>query len=123
MGTKRRKPITIQLDTETDADLLAAIAGLPIGRRNPLLKSILRAGLGLKETSASSLADEVAYLRKSLEDMPGWLEEHFAAMQAAIQRATIIQPGDGQGVVEPLVRMTDEQKLKRKENMSKLADW
>jgi len=125
----KRKTVALQLVPGRDSDLIMSIEKLPEGRRNQILKDVLRAGLGSPTRPSErnerlvEVERELADLRRALSDMPGWLEVRFSAVHQAIQGATLAAGQTPEPLaVAPLPRLNAEAKERRASKMDK-AVW
>jgi len=73
-----RVTLTIKLTDGKDDDLIQWIASIPAGRRQAVVKHLLREALERRDpTTAQRLeqvGQDVAWLRAALSEMPTWME-------------------------------------------------
>lgn len=94
MGTRiPRTTLTIKLTAGKDADLLDWLNTIPKGRRQAIVKSLLRDAIQQQlgelgtERRAVQIAEDTAWIRAALSDLPAWMTE-------LLSHAAVVQPSE-----------------------------
>lgn len=115
---KKRKPVTVQLVPGKDDELIDAIAVIPAGRRNQVLKAALAFGLGaaLRQPEGDARLARIDDIWAALQDMPGWFERKFAQLGSL----TPVESADP--VVLPTPRLSEDEVTQRAAKLAR-AKW
>src|SRR5512138_1837725 len=70
-----RTTLTVKLTVGADDDLIAWLASLPQGQKQPIIKQLLRDVIGQcqDENRLAQIARDTAWLRAALNEMPAWM--------------------------------------------------
>lgn len=129
--TRRTKLIAFKASQEADRDILAWWEGLPEGQRSEALRLVIRAFLGghvlvepshskrgVDEVATRQIADDTAWIRASLMDLPSYLERLVERTSMARPVATTTE--ETVSAAEPeQPRLEDEAVVRRRDKIGR----
>ncbi len=116
-----RTTLTIMLTVGKDDDLIAWLASIPQGEKQPTVKRLLREAIGQCQDNGNQLAQiakDTAWLRAALNEMPAWME-------GLLSRISAMKPSEASNANVKAVRtgqLSDEGVTRRARHIAK-ADW
>ncbi len=129
--TSRTKLIAFKASVEVDRDILAWWEGLPEGQRSEALRLVIRAFLGghvlvepsqskreVDSVAAQQIADDTAWIRASLMELPSYLERLVERTSVARPVATTTE--ESTSTAEPeQPRLEDEAVVRRRDKIGR----